>query len=391
MLEPAHGAPVHRPLRILLLTDTAIVGSGGSERFLRNLLRHLPASDYQVTLVQLCAEPAAADRLHADAVRALAQQSYLPIGAVYSRAGLRAVRALRRTVREQGFDIIQSQHETADVVNALLPRGPAHAARISNRRDTGFLKSRKLRTAARVLDHRYDRIVAPSEAILAAVAQAEGAPRARMRCIPNGVDTEYFRPVADDARRAAKRELGLAEDAPVLGCVASLTPVKRHADLIDAFARVERELPQATLLLVGGGPLHGPIAAQSDALGLGDRVRLLGQRSNVQPVLQALDLFVLASETEGMSNAILEAQACGLPVVATRVGGNPDLVTAERGVLAPAHDPARLADAMLELLRNPDARTRMGTAARAHVLAHHSLASMAMAYDSLYRELAHGR
>lgn len=391
MHEAAPRAPSDRPLRILLLTDTAIAGSGGSERFLRNLLRNLPASDFRVTLVQLCAEPTAAERLHPGSMESVVERSCVPIGAVYSRAGVRLVRKLCQTVRRQAFDIIQSQHESADVVNALLPRGPARAARISNRRDTGFLKSHRLRWASRVLNHRYDRIVAPTPAILDAVARAERAPRARMRCIPNGVDTDRFQPVDADARWHLRHELGYARDALVVGCVASLTPVKRHVDLIDAFARVATRLPQARLLLVGDGPLRAAIEEQVRTLRLGARVGLLGARSDVQRVLQALDLFALVSDTEGMSNAILEAQACGLAVIATRVGGNPDLVAPDRGVLVPPRDAARLADSIESLLRDADARARMGSAARAHVLAHHSLASMACAYAALYRELARAR
>lgn len=383
--------PARQPLRVLILTDTAIVGSGGSERFLRNLLQNLPASEYRVTLVQLCAEPAARDRLHAGHPGALEAQMYLPISAVYARDGLRVLRKLRRMVHEQHFDVIQSQHESSDVFNALLPRGSAHAARISNRRDTGFLKNARLRMASRVLNHRYDRIIAPSQAILEAVARSEGVAPARMRCIPNGVDTERFRHVSGEQRRALRQTLGYPEDSLLVGCVGSLTPVKRHADLLEAFALVCRELPAARLLLVGDGPLRDQVVSTIDRLGLVEHVHLLGPRHDVQDVLATLDLFVLASETEGMSNAILEAQACGLPVVATRVGGNPDLVRSDCGVLVPTGEPAQLADALLRLLRDPATRDSMGASARAYVVEHHSLARMARAYDAMYRELVNGR
>lgn len=379
----------HQPLRLLILSDEALTTSGGSQRFLRNLLRRLPATEYRVTLVELRAEPAEVDRLHLVQPEALEEKLFLPISAVYAPDGLRALQRLRRMVKQRGFDIIQSQHESADVFNALLPRGPRHAARISNRRDTGFLKSARLRTAARVLNHRYDRIVAPSQAILDAVSRTEGARRANMRCIPNGVDTERFAPGDEATRLAFRQALGLPDDALLVGCVASLTPVKRHADLLDAFAHVLQTVPGAHLLLVGEGPLRDAIVAQAAAPELAGHVHVLGQRPDVQHVLQAIDLFVLASETEGLSNAILEAQSCGVPVVATDVGGNPELVDADCGALAPTADPVRLADVLLSLLCDAGQRTTLGRNARVRILRDYSLESMAHTYEALYRELAH--
>jgi glycosyltransferase involved in cell wall biosynthesis len=385
----ADHAQAAKHIRILILTDTAISGSGGSERFLRNLLQRLPARDFKVTLVQLCAEPETVNRLHPTRSGAVESMVFLPIGRVYGRAGLRLVSRLRRMVRDHGFDILQSQHESSDVINALLPRGPAHARRISNRRDTGFLKSPRLRLLSRFLNRRYDRIVAPSRAILDAVTHAEGASPDCMLCIPNGVDTERFRPVGAGQRQVLRQALGFPADALLLGCVGSLTPVKRHADLLDAFAKVLARSTNAHLLLVGDGPLKDATATRAAAPDLAGHVHLLGQNADVQHVLQALDLFVLASETEGLSNAILEAMACGLPVVATRVGGNPEIVDAECGELTAPGDANELAEAMLGMLQDAGKRTRMGECAHQRILANYSLDSMARAYETLYRELAH--
>jgi glycosyltransferase involved in cell wall biosynthesis len=378
-------------LRILILSDEALTTSGGSQRFLRNLLRRLPATDYRVTLVELHQEPAPQDRLHSVRPEILESQLFLPIRAVYTKDGLQALRCLRRMVLEQGFDIIQSQHESSDVFNALLPRGPAHAARISNRRDTGFLKSARLRAASRLLNRRYDRIVAPSRAILDAVASTEGARADRMLCIPNGVDTDRFQPVDMEERATLRQALGLPGDTLLVGCVGSLTAVKRHEDLLEGFAHVRHALPNAHLLLVGDGPLKDAISARAAAPDLNGHVHMLGQIRDVHQLLQSLDMFVLASETEGLSNAILEAQACGLPVIATRVGGNPELIDAECGELIPVGEPTQLAEAMLGLLRDPGKRAHMGKQARQRTVHNHSLDGMAHSYDALYRELAHAR
>ena len=378
-------------MRLLFLTDTPITVSGGSERFLRNLVNRLPPARFAVNVVQLCEQPPATARVHQASIPAHIRLEYLPCGAVYGRSGVNAYRALRSRVLREGFHVMQSQHENADVINALLPRGPLNAIRISNRRDTGFLKSARLRMASRWLNHRYDRIVAPTSAILDAVAASEHAARERMLRIPNGVDAGRFHPLGAAEQGQLRTRLGLPHDALLIGCVANLSAIKRHVDLIDAYTQVRASCPQAHLLLIGDGPLRDTIMARVHERQLEAGVHMLGSRKDVDAVLPALDVFVLASDTEGLSNAILEAQACGLPVVATRVGGNPDLVDDQCGALVPVRDPMAMANAIGALLHNPELRECMGAAGRERVVRHHSLDGMAQAYVSLYQELVHVR
>jgi glycosyltransferase involved in cell wall biosynthesis len=178
----------------------------------------------------------------------------------------------------------------------------------------------------------------------------------------------------------------------VVGCLASLSPVKRHVDLLAAFGMLAPRCPQAQLLLIGEGPLRHDIEAQIHALGLAGRVRLMGLCANPQDVLPALDLAVLASSTEGLSNALLEAQACAIPVVVTAVGGNVDLVVPGRnGLLAPALAPQALAQALEQAVMDAAWRAQAGRAARAMVVARYSMEAMASAYDRLYRQLVQQR
>jgi glycosyltransferase involved in cell wall biosynthesis len=384
-----HASIPQQPLRLLFLTDSPITVSGGSERFLRNLVNKLHGERFSLSVVQLCDEPSSDTQVYRNSVPTSIDVSYLPCRAVYGASGLRAYRILRQRVLEEGFHVIQSQHENSDIINALLPRGPLRAVRISCRRDTGFLKSPRLRLASSLLNHRYDRIVAPTPAILDAVASDEHASRDHMLCIPNGVDTTRFRPPDASMRQRVRDSLGLGQDALLVGCVADLFAVKRHIDLIDAFARVHGEIPQARLVLIGDGPLRTTIETRTCEQHLSEAVFLLGSRKDVAELLPAFDLFALASDTEGMSNAILEAQACGLPVIATHVGGNPDLVDDTCGQLVAPRDSDALAAAMLPLLRDPGRRERMGVAGRTRVERNHSLDAMAEAYASLYRECAH--
>lgn len=378
---------MNRPIRLLLVTDTAVLVPGGSERFLRNLVRELPGSRYEIDLLQLAPEPLPERRVLAALDAPHVRLLHWPIGPVYGLRGCAAFARLVGRLAARGYDVVQSQHEKADLMNALLPRGLGGGVRISSRRDMGFQKSARLRGAFRRLNPRFDRIVAPSRAILDALVVDEGVAADRLVEIPNGVDVERFRPPTAEARAAARAAEGLGDDALAVICVASLSPIKRHADLVDAFAALRTRLPEARLLLVGDGALGGALHDRVAALGLGEVVRFLGVRDDVDRLLGAADVFVLASDSEGMSNAILEAQACGLPTVATRVGGTPQLVLeAETGRLVPPRDPAALADA-IAACADPGWRRDAGARARARVEREHSIAAMARRYDALYASL----
>src|SRR5699024_10357867 len=146
------------------------------------------------------------------------------------------------------------------------------------------------------------------------------------RCLPNGVDCERYRPLDKVARQAGRLDHGLSPTAYLIGCVARLVPVKRHVDLIKGFAAVADRFPDAELVLVGGGPLNEELERDVHRLGVAERVRFFGEGQQMEQLLPLFDAFALASWTEGLSNAILEAMACGLPIVATRVGGNPELI-----------------------------------------------------------------
>ena len=382
------GREAEQDLRILVLTDTPILGAGGSERFLRNLLGLLP-SGCRADVLQLCTQPdpnSIVGKLDNPEVRL----AYRPVDAIYGPSGLAAIATVRRMIRSGNYDIVQSHHEKSDLVNALLPRPHGRPRRLSNRRDMGFQKSAKIRWLMRRLNGRFDRIVAPSAAILDSLAASERVDRSRLMCIPNGVDTRRFVPLATAQRNAVRASLGYSGDDLLVGCVANLFSIKRHCDLIEAFASVHAALPATRLLLLGDGPLRSTLMEQIARCGLTGMVRLLGDRDDVAALLPALDLFVLASASEGLSNAILEAQACALPVVATRVGGNAELVREECGRLVEAMKPAMLADAMLQLLNDGESRSKLGTAARERVEQKHSLQTMVNDYLRLYRDMVGG-
>ncbi|MDI9240374.1 glycosyltransferase [Lysobacter sp. LF1] len=380
-------AVADRRIRLLLLTDTPVLAPGGSERFLQNLASRLATDSYRITLVQLHEQRMPGNHGHELLTRPNLRLISLPVHAVYDRSGLHAWRQLGLMLRRERFDVVQSQHEKADILNALLPR-QAGTVHISNRRDMGFKKSQRLQHLFRRLNGRFDAVVAPARQILSGLAECEHLDPLRMTWIPNGVDTRRYAPAPLQRRLDSRRELGLDDDAIVFGCVARLQPVKRHVDLIDAFAQVHRTLPQARLVLVGDGPLLPQLRERIASHGVQDAVSLLASRDDVDALLPALDVLVLPSSSEGMSNAILEAMACGLPVVATAVGGNLHLVQHETtGLLVPPLDPISLAASLQWLAQSAHARRRMGMAARARIEREFSLDNMVQAFDQLYRRL----
>ena len=168
-------------------------------------------------------------------------------------------------------------------------------------------------------------------------------------------------------------------------------PIKDHATLLRAFARVRREDPEARLVLVGSGGSADPRAGldrMASELGIADAVRFAGVRKDIPRLLKVSDVYVNSSRFEGMSNTILEAMAAGRPVVATEVGGNPELVQdGTTGYLVPAGEEGPMAERIGELLRDEALRAKLGAAGRAHVEEVHSMGGMVRAYTDLYEEV----
>lgn len=216
------------------------------------------------------------------------------------------------------------------------------------------------------------------------VARAAGTLRGNhVRVIHNGIDLERAR--ATRTRAEVRAELGIPDAAPVLGTLARISPVKRHVDLLDAHRRVLAEIPGARCLIVGGGDALAWLKDEVRSRNLEDSVVLAGWRQDVPELLSAMDVFVLPSDSEGLSMTLLEAMAQRLPVVATSVGGNPEVVLdGVTGHLVPRRDPERLAATLVSLLRDPGARERMGAAGRQRVEEHFSRTSMVAAYRQLY-------
>ena len=212
---------------------------------------------------------------------------------------------------------------------------------------------------------------------------AEGFPAERVDVIYNGVEPGEPPPAHRDARQRAL--LGLAPTDLVVGAVGRLDPVKDLPNLLAAFRQVSGVLPNARLILVGEGPERRRILQLLDELNLTNVVTLTGYRRDVRELLSALDLYVNTSVFEGVSLTILEAMAAGLPVVATRVGGTPEVVVdGSTGLLVPPRDPSRVAGAVQELLCDTRKRDEFGRAGRRRLEQQFSIGRMVSEYHRVY-------
>ena len=225
-------------------------------------------------------------------------------------------------------------------------------------------------------------VVANSEAVARDLMEHEGLPARRIAVIYNGVA------IPEEPFGQGARPAGLPWGRRVILCVANLIPYKGHLDLLAAAAAVLPAFPDVALILVGEGSMRRAIEEAVAGYGLQGRVHLLGQRGDVPALLSAADLFVLPSHEEGLSNALLEAMAHGVPVIATAVGGNPEAIEdGVSGLLVQPHDPPALAKAISALLRDPVAAHRLGRTGRARAARLFRLDRMVQETEALYAAL----
>ena len=370
-----------RPIKVAHLVHALDVG--GLEEVVLRLLAHTDRARFTPLVYALDAPGAMASELAALRVplvvlhRAPRLDPALPL------------RLARRLVRE-GVRVLHTHNAGPHLYGALAAR----LARVaSNGPGPRVVHTKHGRndpvTSRKVLLNRFasaltDRVVAVSDDAADMAIRLEKVPQTKVMTIYNGVDTATFRPGTSGAARA---RLGLPEGGFHVGSVARLAAVKDHATLLRAFAIVRKERPDAHLTLVGDGPERAALEARADAPDLVGSVHFVGERRDSAAVLPAFDVFALSSTSEGISLTLLEAASAGLPIVATRVGGTPEVVVdGETGCLVSPRDFAAFAAALGALARRPD-RAALGRAGRVRVERWFSVERMARAYQDLYAEV----
>lgn len=294
---------------------------------------------------------------------------------------LRTILPLARRIRQDNIEIVSTHSGTDSWVGAF-------AARLGK---ATLVRTRHLNIPLR--RHWYNfvhfmarRIVSCGETMRRNLIDNCGFPAGQIVSIPTGIDFPAF--VAQCSRASTRQQLGLNESAFVVLMVGVIRAVKRHEVALRAFAQFLPSCPDAVLLLAGEGPMMGDMQKLAAELGIENSVRFLGHREDVPDLFGTADCALLTSRSEGVPQAVTQGLGCGLPTIATRVGGVPELIEdGKTGILVEAGDVEAIAAALRKFVADPAFARQLGDAGQAHVFQHFSREAMLDATEKLYREL----
>lgn len=374
-----------RPVRVLYLFDD-LRHLGGTETNLTRLLPRLPrerVEPYVITYAVNADEPAFA--------RLGCPLEVYPLRQIYAPAALRLGWKLLKFIRTRRFDVAHCFFESSDLWGAPIARLAGVPAIVSSRRDLGIHRHRLHDLAYRAVSPVFDEVQAVSEEVRQWVIRKDGMAPERVVTIPNGIDLEEMRPKVAPA--AVRRRYGLPADAALVTVVANIRTVKGQDVFLDAARRLNSGRQMAFVL--AGKVLEPEFEARlrkmAETPELRGRTHFIGAVDDVPSLLAASEVFVLPSRSEGMSTALLEALGCGVPAVATAVGGSPEVVRHnETGLLAPAGDAKALAAGMDALLDSSALRRRIGQAGRRLIEESYSIDGVVARMVEQYEKLVFG-
>ncbi|KAA0253150.1 glycosyltransferase family 4 protein [Acidobacteria bacterium ACD] len=369
--------PIRRPGARRVLFMNHDMTAGGAERALLNLLSRLDRGRFQPTLWVRSRKGDLREAYEALGIEVREQRWAMQEGARRRLIWNLPVAA----VGLSRFDVVHSFCSNAwwtEPWAVRLGRVPAYLIRKSDLYRHGPVRSWEVR------ERMADRIVAVTEHIAEAF-YADGPASRKVQVIRNGVDTELFRPMPPDLE--LRRRLGVPEGGAVLACVANLSPYKGQLPVLIALALAKATDRTVHVVFAGRDLADGEVQRWAAELGVADRAHFVGLVNDVPRLLAGCDGMVLVSPREGCSNAVLEAMACGIPLVLSAAGAEELLGDGEAGFVIGKGELDRMVDRMWTLGREPELRRRMGEAARRRALAAFSLDRMAKEYMDLYDEV----
>jgi glycosyltransferase involved in cell wall biosynthesis len=374
--EQTTGVGRHRAIKITYLVDFLRTINAGTEKQLGYLLQELPKAGYLVQLISLLDSPF----LKNEAWQAFPGVSITSLGANsdISKSPLALIR-LFRELKAARPDIVHTFFPTSNSIGAIIAKLAGADRVITSRRDMGFNLTRTNIAFLKAADRFVSDIVANCEAVRKRTTELENISEDKIKLIYNGINLNG----------GIELKATSGERHPIVGIVANLNrPVKRVDLFLKAAARVNQFCPEARFWVVGDGGLREDLERLAGDLSLGEKVVFWGRRNDVNRLLSEMTLGVICSDSEGLSNAIMEYMEAGLPVVTINVGGNPELVSSGKtGLLVPAGDPNALADAIVILLQNREISSRMGGEGRR--LIHEKFSVKKMIEDSRYLYESH--
>ena len=363
-------------LNLTLLIPT--LDRSGAEKQLSLLATHLPRDEFAVEVLTLDRAGPYADVLREQGINVTVLGKRLKFDP-------RVLRRLRSHLTESRCDILHTWLFAANAYGRLIRPQPAGLRVVVSERCVDSWKQGWQLWLDRRLISRTDRLIANSQAVAEFYAGL-GYPRERMSVIPNAVEQP---PVPRLTRSALLQECGLPDDALLVCYVGRLAKQKRVDDLLWAAQVLRQAEPRAYFLIVGDGPERNRLEQHAREVECSGHVRFLGHRADAADIMQCCNVFWLGSSFEGMSNSLLEAMACGLPVVCTSIPPNREVVTHDvHGYLVDIGDGAAFAQYTVRLLQQPDLAGRLGAAGRARIEQEFTVQTMVERHVGLYRGLA---
>jgi L-malate glycosyltransferase len=347
-------------VHVLFMIDQ-LCEQGGAERVMLQTIKLLPKDRFRSSLITFKIDTG----LELFANLPCPCQVF-PLRRTYDWNAFRTARSIRRFITQEGIDIVHTFHETSDLWGGFISRMRNGPALVSSRRDMGILRSPKHDLAYRMMNSLFDLVFTVSEEVRRFTIAKDAIAPEKVVTLYNGLDLDAINISHRD--RSLRQVFGLNAEAQVILTVGHIRHIKGIDVLLETAANVVREFPQAVFAILGrksDSDYSRRLDDQIAKLGIQKNVRFLGELNQVLPVLNMADIFFLPSRSEGFSNALIEAMACGLPCVATHVGGNPEAVEdGHSGYLVESEDATSAADRILRLLREPAKAKKMGIAGR---------------------------
>lgn len=372
------------------ITVTYVLGSlrdAGTERQAFELIRNLDRKTFFVSVILL--ENVGADRLVGFVEKAEVidiSQAGLSNWLFRAPSLISTVVRIRKCLTRWRTDVMHAFLPAPSILGGLAGRMAQVPVIVGSRRSLpSFYRANRglLSTKADILGFRLADVTLGNSIAVTKEMKSFGCPSRKCYTILNGVDTARFRP---SLSRTLRQEMGWKEDDIVVGMLANFRPCKRHCDFLAAAVILLRRYPGLRFVMMGAdGGGRSQIEMSVRDMGVENNVWIVNSRPDPEAFLAAIDIYVCTSDSEGLSNSVLEALACAKPVIATRVGGNPEVIAdGESGLLIPARSPESLVGAIEFLISQRDARLSMGMCARALIEARFSLQRMVSEHEKLY-------